>query len=149
MKNTEITLRLANMEDAEELLAWRNDFLTRDGSHTTTAIRLDEHVNWLSATLKNPSRQLFIAMDFGKPVGTVRSDCTDLICELSWTVSPQARGHGVAKNMVALLAKQISTAIRAEVKKTNVASIKVAEFAGMHLEYEENGVLHFKRSAVI
>ncbi|RNA71482.1 N-acetyltransferase [Prosthecochloris sp. ZM_2] len=146
--NEEITLRPATMNDAEMLLEWRNDPETRKASHNTDEVQLDDHISWLSLTLSNPNRKLYVAEENGSPVGTARADFSDNVWELSWTVSPKARGCGVGKRMVAALAKQISEPIRAEVKQGNISSARIAEHAGMEFERETEGVLHFKRAAL-
>lgn len=143
-----IKLRLATMQDAEMLLEWRNDPVTRAASRTTGEIQRRDHVSWLARTLGDPDRKLCLAEENGVPVGTVRSDFSDGVWELSWTVSPLARGRGVAKRMVAVLASQISEPIRAEVKVGNIASARIAEHAGMTLDRETEGVLHYTRAAL-
>ena len=143
-----ITLRLTTIQDADLLLEWRNDPETRKASHNTAEVQRDEHVTWLSRTLSNPNRRLFVAEEDGVPVGTARADLSEGVWELSWTVAPNARGRGVAKRMVALLASQISEPIRAEVKAGNLASVRIAEHAGMKFDREANGVLHYARAAL-
>jgi len=141
-------LRPVTIEDADLLLEWRNDPQTRMASHNTEEVKRDEHISWLTRSLDNPSRRLFIAEEDGVPVGTVRADYSDGVYELSWTVAPNARGRGVGKRMVALLANQITEPIRAEVKVGNEASIRIAEYAGMEYDREDNGVLHYRRAAL-
>jgi RimJ/RimL family protein N-acetyltransferase len=146
--NETIILRSATIQDTDLLLEWRNDPETRRASHNTAEVQRDEHISWLSRTLNNPNRRLFVAEEDGVPVGTVRADLSEGVWELSWTVAPSARGRGVAKRMVALLAHQISDPIRAEVKAGNLASARIAEDAGMKLDREANGVLHYVRAAL-
>ena len=143
-----ITLRSATIQDADFLLEWRNDPATRKASHNTAEVQRDEHVSWLTRTLKNANRRLFVAEENGVPVGTVRADFSEGVWELSWTVAPDARGRGAAKRMVALLAHQISEPIRAELKARNIASARIAEHAGMEFERETDGVLHYRRAAL-
>lgn len=125
--NENIKLRPVTIQDAELLLDWRNDPQTRQASHNTGEIQIEEHISWLESTLNNVNRSLFIAEEKDVPVGTVRSDYSDGVYELSWTVTPFARGRGVGKRMVSILANQISGPIRAEVKSENEASIRIAE----------------------
>ena len=146
--NETITLRPATIEDADILLEWRNDPETRKASHNTAEVQRSDHVSWLSRTLGNPDRRLYVAEENGDPVGTVRTDFADGVWELSWTVSPRARGRGVAKRMVAVLANEISEPIRAEVKTGNTSSVRIAEHAGMVFERESGGILHYKRAAL-
>jgi len=143
-----LELRLATIQDADLLLAWRNNPGTRNASHNTTVVQKKEHISWLTETLSNPTRQLFIAEENCIPVGNVRTDFSDGVYELSWTVDPNARGRGVGKRMVFQLAQQITEPIRAEIKVGNIASVKIAEHAGMVFNREVEGVLHYSREAL-
>lgn len=143
-----LKLRPATIDDADLLFAWRNDALTREASHGTAPVARDEHFAWLTRTLGDPRRKLFVAEVNGVPVGTVRSDFADGVCELSWTVAPSARGRGVGQRMVAQLAAGIAEPIRAEVKAGNAASVRIAVHAGMTFQKEVDGVLHFGRGAL-
>jgi len=140
-----ITLRLATVEDADLLLEWRNDPKTKQASHNTAEVQRDEHLSWLSRTLNSPYRKLLVAEENGAPVGTVRADFAEGVWELSWTVAPNVRGRGVAKQMVVLLASKIPEPIRAEVKAGNTASARIAEYVCMEFDREVDVVLHYKR----
>ena len=146
--NEKITLRPATMEDVDMLLDWRNDPQTRKASHNTSEVIKEEHVAWLSMTLVNTNRKLLVAEEEGVPVGTIRADFSEGVWELSWTVAPHSRGQGVAKQMVALLAHEITEPIRAEVKTENIASARIAEHAGMAFDREVEGVYHYSREAL-
>ena len=138
-------LRPATMDDADALLAWRNDPATRALSHNKANVEPHVHMEWLARSLASPDRRLLIAERTGVPVGTVRADLSNGVYELSWTVAPQARGQGVAKEMVAMAAAQIKETIRAQVLRGNEASVQVALNAGMKLQQEVGGVLYFER----
>lgn len=140
-----LTLRPAALEDADRLLEWRNDPDTRSASHRSAPVLRDEHLAWLATTLADPDRRLYIAEEDGVPVGSVRADLRGGCFELSWTMAPSARGRGVAKRVVALLASRIAEPIWAEVKAGNLASARIAEHAGMRLDREVDGVLHYHR----
>ncbi|MDB5800985.1 MAG: GCN5-like N-acetyltransferase [Rhodocyclales bacterium] len=139
-----ITLRPATLQDAELLLAWRNDPHTRLSSHDTNEITLAQHLAWLNRVLNDVARRLFIAEEAGTPVGSVRADTEpDGTTVLSWTVAPLARGRGVGKRMLVALLEETSGPVRAEVKIGNTASMRIAESAGLSLIHEEHGVLHY------
>lgn len=140
-----INLRLATAEDGELLLKWRNDPETRSASHSTDEIDRDGHFKWFSATLSNPDRMLFIAYQDGSPVGTVRADKSESSTELSWTVAPEARGKGVAKEMVRAASEAVEGDIKAEVKVGNIASLKVAQHIGMAITGESDGVIYLEK----
>jgi len=143
-----IQLRLATKNDAELLFTWRNDIETRRASHNMTPVEPDSHIAWLLDVLEDPHRRLMIAEEKGVPVGTVRADFSLDGWELSWTVSPLARGRGVAKKMVVEIASEIKDPIRAEVKVGNRGSAKIARYAGMHLERKSDGILYFQRDKI-
>ncbi|MBC9933819.1 GNAT family N-acetyltransferase [Chitinophaga qingshengii] len=140
-------LRKVNMEDWPLLLEWRNDIETRNNSHHPEPVAEEDHKRWLNTVLNNPNRHLYIAVDDNEPVGTVRADFEPhtQTYELSWTISPQFRGKGVGKKMVGLLVALLATGakVRAEVKKGNIASAKIAESAGLSFQKEENNILHY------
>jgi RimJ/RimL family protein N-acetyltransferase len=128
-------------------LEWRNNPVTREASHNTSFISEDEHVQWLKKILANENRKLYVAEIDSISVGTVRVDSENIGYELSWSVSPTMRGSGIGKAIVSRLAKEIPESIRAEIKVGNIASIRIAEEAGMVFEREELGVLHYRRNA--
>jgi RimJ/RimL family protein N-acetyltransferase len=146
-------IRSATIDDARLLFDWRDDPVTRRASYDTGELLFDAHVAWLQATLLNPSRKLLVAEEEDVPVGTVRIDRSagDDVVELSWTVSPHARGRGVAKQMVQLVVGAIGgeRTIRAKVKVANRASAKVAQFVGMELVSQADGVLHYVGGAIL
>ena len=148
-RTEQLLLRPATIEDTEMLFKWRNDIDTRMASHTTEEVKLDKHIGWLKATLENKNRQLFVAEENGVAVGTVRADYVNSVYELSWTVSPEDRGKGIGKRIVSLLANKINEPIRAEVKKGNDASSRIAEYSGMKFVREDsNNVLHYQRDEI-
>ncbi len=146
--NENTILRPVTMKDVDILLEWRNDKATREASHNTSLVAKEDHIAWLEKSLKNTNRRLFIAEENDCPVGTARADFDDGVWELSWTVAPKSRGRGVAKRMVFMLAQQFVEPIRAEVKKDNKSSARIAEYVGMVLSREVDGVLHYSRDAL-
>ncbi len=127
------------------LFAWRNDAATRAASLSGEVVEFAAHKAWLEHALENPARRLFIAMNNNAPVGTARADLSDGVWVLSWTVAPEWRGRGIGKLIVAQLMEVFDGAVRAEVKKANIASATIAAAAGFEFAGEEAGVLHYRR----
>ncbi|MDB6036026.1 MAG: immXl [Verrucomicrobiales bacterium] len=117
------------MDDAQRLLDWRNDLLTRAMSKTVGHVEMDTHVAWLTARLERADPQLFIAEVEGEPVGTFRLDDD----EISFTIAPLHRGRGYAKQMLCM-AREMFGSFRAEVKRDNLASARAAAAAGHRVE---------------
>ena len=143
-----MTLRPATLQDVKLLFKWRNDPETRRASHNQEKVGWKEHFSWVARVIDDPNRKLYIAEEDNDPVGSARADLSEGIWELSWTVAPDARGRGVAKRMVAMLANRIAEPIRAEIKAGNMASVRIAEHAGLEFEKEADGVLHYRRAAL-
>ena len=140
-----ISLRKVKFEDWPMLLEWRNDEETRKNSHSTEPVAEASHKTWLNKVLADPNTQLFIAEKNDIPVGTTRADFHEPQNDylLSWTIAPHARGKGIGKLMVKAMADRLNGRIRAEIKSGNVASVKIAEFAGLKLDKIENNLLYF------
>lgn len=139
-----LSLRPVEMADADLLLLWRNDPETRQASHNSDEVMLESHLTWLEASLGFPEqRRLWIAEIDGVAVGTCRADRAENVWELSWTVAPDARGKGVAHQMLSKLVHYFDEPLAAQVKVGNIASIKVAERAGFALDKQEHGVLFY------
>lgn len=119
-----MNLRPATMEDAELLLAWRNDPSTRRASFNASEIDLDTHKAWLTRKV----HLIQVAEVDGVPVGQVRIDEG----EISYSIDAQYRGKGYGKAMVK--AVMGDAPLTARVKTTNVASCVLLEHLGWRLE---------------
>jgi RimJ/RimL family protein N-acetyltransferase len=126
-----ITLRPASFDDADLLLAWRNDPLSRLASRNTALVKQDEHRAWLSRTLASADHRLMIAEEHGGPAGVVRADRIAQGWELSWTVAPEARGRGIGARMLVMFVEQLEGRLIAMIRKDNAASRRMASAAGL------------------
>jgi RimJ/RimL family protein N-acetyltransferase len=143
----DVTLRLATADDADALLAWRNDPQTRAMSIDAAEVTNDQHRAWLAKTIEREDRLLFAAEHAGRAIGSVRLDAHGVACfEVSLTVAPAERGKGYA---VALLraAEAIALArgavrLVAVIKPENTASRRAFEAAGFFgfVDHVERGV---------
>ncbi len=128
-------LRPATRDDAELLLSWYNDPLTRENSRSRDATDSESHTAWLIKSLALPTRKLFIAEVDGMPVGTVRADEDgEGYAEVSYTVAPEARGQGYGRLMVMQFAREqlAGKKLKAEIKKGgNEASEGIAQALGL------------------
>lgn len=138
-------LRQVNFSDWLVLLRWRNDPLTRDNSFSSEEISETSHKEWLLRSLDNPDRKLYILED-KFPVATIRSDFIDNKYFLSWNVAPEHRGHGYGFKLLDLYLCTKSGEFIAEIKPTNIASIKMVEKNGFHLILEEPNKLTYGKN---
>lgn len=130
-----IILRKATMEDAANLLAWRNDPKTRRWSRSSDIVTPAEHHAWLERTLAYPFRSLYVAERDVVPIGTGRLDYEHDQIEVSVTVAPEHRGHGYGEEIVRLLLDSANQHplprwVSAYVKPFNLASLITFQRAG-------------------
>ncbi|WP_054308988.1 GNAT family N-acetyltransferase [Mesorhizobium sp. 1M-11] len=123
-------LRPATIDDAQLLLDWRNEPLTRAMSVNTEPVGWEIHLKWLSARLARSEPGLYICENDGSLCGMVRIDDD----EISYIVDVNFRGKGLATKML-VLARHHFGPKRAKVKRGNEASAKAATAAGHTVEY--------------
>jgi spore coat polysaccharide biosynthesis protein SpsF len=129
-------LRPATADDAQRLLDWRNDPVTRGFSLTGAGVEPGEHAAWLERRLVDPGSRLWIAEVDGVPVGQVRAERLEAgVAEIHLAVAPQARGHGYGAAMVRAAVAAARAQLHAErfaarVLAANAASRRTFERAG-------------------
>jgi RimJ/RimL family protein N-acetyltransferase len=124
-------LRPATKVDAQKLFDWRNDPLTRGNSLNSAPLSWKHHIQWLTASLTSPDRDLLIAECQGKAVGTIRLDYSDIDCQLSWTVAPEWRQRGIGRRMVEMAVRRARIAtLKAEIKMDNEPSLRIVRALG-------------------
>ena len=144
-RKEKMILRLATLADAEILQKWRNDPETGSASLNSEVVLWKEHVRWLEASLKSGTRFVYIAEIKNNPIGTIRTEFSDDFCELSWTIAPEVRGKGFGKEMVTMAVSRVDGAICSKIKKTNIASQRIAMNAGLSYNSEIDGIVHWFR----
>ena len=122
--------------DCELLWEWANDPATRANSFDAEPIPLKRHKDWFHAKLQDPQCSFWIATnaEFGK-IGVVRFDQHDSEAIISVALAPYARGRGCGKKLVSsacdrMFASSEVDLVRALIKPTNKASVRVFEGAG-------------------
>lgn len=128
--------RPARLDDAEALLAWRNDPETRRWSRSHDPIDLETHRRWLAGSLDRDDRLLLVVGDARGPVGTVRWDRDCSGWEVSITVAPERRAEGLALPLLRAgeeelrLRTGVGTPVTAVVHSGNEASARLFARAG-------------------
>ncbi|MDA8715458.1 UDP-2,4-diacetamido-2,4,6-trideoxy-beta-L-altropyranose hydrolase [Flavobacteriales bacterium] len=134
----------ATASDGALLLHWRNDPTTIENSIVTQAVNPEDHHNWLSKILNDASVQLFIVHADKETIGTVRINSTLRDKEISWTIAPNHRGKGYGKTIVNKLVNSLEGTVIAQIKNSNIASKKIAEYAGLKMVSETNDLIKYQ-----
>jgi RimJ/RimL family protein N-acetyltransferase len=150
-----ITQRTATLEDAAQILDWRNNPRARRFSLNTTPISSDEHVRWFSARLKRVILEPFFIFEIeGCLVGMSRLDILPELSfkhEISILVDPEHQGKGIGAQILEMTCCSYTRtnpngSIVAKVHKNNTISQNLFKRAGFDLltssgdffEYEKN-----------
>ena len=137
-----IFLRKALETDCRLYFNWANDSAVRAASFSQDAIEWDDHVDWFNKKLKDEDAELFVCMDFLRPLGQVRVERDEedpVKAYVSYSIDGALRGRGIGKKMLLLAEKEIGAAdngigkLVAKVKPENKASAKVFESLGYEI----------------
>jgi RimJ/RimL family protein N-acetyltransferase len=124
-------IRRAGPSDGLDLLAWRNDPVTRSHARETEVIDEASHLAWFARTLADSRRLLFIGEEEGGKVGMVRFDQkADGGWEISINVAPAMRGRGIGSRLLAAALEGFAgefgaQPLEAYVRSNNPASLAV------------------------
>ncbi|WPZ34933.1 GNAT family N-acetyltransferase [Thalassobaculum sp. OXR-137] len=144
-----ITLRPATADDSEDLLAWRNDPLTRANSRSGEPVTHEAHAAWMSRVAADANRHVWIALEGEAKVGSTSALLhEDGSVEISLTVAPEERGRRLASVLVTGAVAEVKALwpdarIRSEIKEGNTASRKAFEACGFEQVEERDGLLHY------
>ncbi len=150
MNNKKIFFRFAVKEDLEDVFNWRNDEITRKYSFNSSELNLDEHKTWYFSSLKNPNRNIFIALDeHNAKIGQIRFDRQDNFAIISIVIAPQFRGQGYGTltiiNSCEFYFNNLDVDfLVAKIKSENKASINVFEKAGFEFFSDNDGQLEYR-----
>jgi RimJ/RimL family protein N-acetyltransferase len=131
-----LALRPAGPDDADLLLALRNDPAARAASFHTGEIEPGEHLAWLERRLADQGTRIYVAELDGTPVGQARVDTVgEGVGEISVALAAAHRGRGLGRALVAAAtvraAAELGLArVEAAVKLTNEASERAFRAAG-------------------
>jgi RimJ/RimL family protein N-acetyltransferase len=97
-----IRLRPATLQDADILLSWANDPITRAAGFHHDRIDPVTHRRWLAERLSSPHGRLYVGLDDDdRPVGQLRLDAgPDGRVEIGIAVAPTERGGGIGHDLL-------------------------------------------------
>ncbi len=100
-----LALRVATLQDATALYAWRNALETRQHSGDGQTFSLEQHVQWMRVVLVDPARRLWIASTTAGPIGVLRFDSfpqgATTSAEISLYRVPGRLGKGWGRALIA------------------------------------------------
>ena len=138
-----LNLREASMEDALDILKWRNDEKSREGSFSKEIINIPQHLEWYKKKINDPSCHLFILTDGSDKLGHIRLDVKGDIAEISYMIAPAHRGRGLGKEILRLVESATPSAIK------TLLAFTLPGNAGSRKCFVDNAYLEFTAGDVI
>jgi len=134
-----ILYRIANLDDSDLVLNWRNDPMVRKNSRDRSVVSAETHNSWFVDRIRKcVTEPIYIFSQDNHEVGFTRLDLIDSETgkfEVSIAVRSEMRGKGygsIILSMTVDAARQMTNAreITGNVRKDNYASIKLFERSG-------------------
>jgi RimJ/RimL family protein N-acetyltransferase len=141
-------LRRATVDDASDVLAWRNDPESIAASKTPKPVDRADHLQWFQRAIGDPNRLILVGEEDSQKIGMVRFDHRPDHWLVSINLAPSARGKGYGRKALsgaidALRAEVGQCRIVAEVKSDNTPSLRLFEALGFVRQGEQEGFQSF------
>ncbi len=143
----------ATMGDADRLLAWANDPITRSNSFNPDRIDPESHVSWLRRVVDDENSMLLIAEYGDQPIGQMRFDEEEGQVLVSVGLAVEARGRSLGAPLILAGVRAARTrwptlSMVARIKVDNTASIRAFRVGGFsHARPDEgDGVIELRYS---
>lgn len=149
-KHNILQFKKAGKADADILFNWINDEEVRVQSLSKNNISYSEHTSWFSKKLADKNCYLYIIYKSNSAVGMIRFDINDNNCMISYLVDKSERGKGMGALIIQEGIKHFKEdsnfkgCLKATVRSTNIASLKIFERAGFEKENIKEDLVFFK-----
>jgi spore coat polysaccharide biosynthesis protein SpsF len=140
-------LRKATIDDAMDILAWRNDPQTRAASFNKEEIDPESHIKWFRGKLNDEDCELFILTAGQDKLGHIRVDISGSTGTISYMINPEHRGKGYGTEIIRLLDTAVDkkvSVLSAFVEKENTASQKCFEKNGYNRSEDGDAIKYTK-----
>lgn len=136
-----LAVRQASIEDAIDVLRWRNDPLVRAMSRHHAHISEDAHMVWYESALSDPNRILLIGTLGNRKIGIVRFDLRHAFSwEVSIALAKNMRGKGLGRPFLEIalewikMSRSQATSVLAVIRFDNESSLRLFESLGFRTE---------------
>ena len=144
LRSMDIGIRSATMGDADRLLSWANDPVTRSNSFNPNPIEPAGHLSWLRRVVDDEDSLLLIGEYADDPIGQMRFDRTDGETLVSVGLAPGARGQSLGAPLILAGVRAARTrwpgvSILARIKVDNTASVRAFRVGGFSHARQDEG----------
>jgi RimJ/RimL family protein N-acetyltransferase len=141
---TRVVVRPASGADALDVLAWRNDPVTRAMARNQDEVDTAAHLAWFGKALADPRRTFLIGEVDGEKIGMVRFDRGEET-EVSINLDPAHRSRGLSYPLLMAGLAYVGGDVWAEIRPENTASLRLFERAGFEFSEIRGGLRRYLR----
>lgn len=134
--------KVKSLKNSEAIYRINNDKLTRKNSANTKKFSYQTHLNWLKKSLKNKREFITLIILKKKIVGLIREKKIYNKPYLSWALDKKYRGKRIGKHMLKKYVNKNKKKYVAKIRRNNLPSIKICEYAGFK-KFRENSKFRF------
>lgn len=134
--NSQLSLRIASIDDAKLYFEWANDYEVRINSFNNLEIEWKNHFNWFKDKLNDHNSKLLVLTLNDIPIGQLRLDKEDEFWLIDYSIDKLHRGKGFGSKMISILLTKNIRPIKAIVRCSNLGSLRVFEKNGFEIREE-------------
>lgn len=127
-------LRKIELKDSSLLFGWVNDSSTRENSFNSKTIKPEEHQIYIQNMLGSQTKNQYILEIDNVPIGTIKDNILEDCIEISYALSPLARGKKLSSILMNLYLVNKTGKFLCKIKTNNIPSIKMVERCGFILD---------------
>ena len=141
-----ISIRDVKKEDEDLLFYWRNDPEVRASAFNTNKINLENHRKWFTNKLSDEKCKIYIFESFGEyPIGQVRLELLNEKWMIDFSIDSSYRGLGLGEKIInEIVNLENEKDLFAQVKKKNIASVKIFEKQNFSIKSIEKQKINFE-----
>jgi RimJ/RimL family protein N-acetyltransferase len=143
LRSMDVGIRPATMADADRLLSWANDPVTRSNSFSSDPIDPIDHVSWLRRVIDDVDSLLLIGEYAGRPIGQIRFDREEGRLVVSVGLGAGSRGQSLGAPLILAGVRAAQARwpvpVLARIKADNAASIRAFSVGGFGHESQDEG----------
>lgn len=149
----EFEIKLAQIEDMEDIFNLSNDNLVRENSFNQEKILWENHQNWYKNKINDKNCIFYVVKDLNNSIiAQIRFDKNNCEADISISISPEFRGKGYGKKFLKQVSEKVIQEnnikkINAYVKIENEASKIIFEKAGYILKEKDSEKLRYEFNA--
>ena len=134
--------KINNDKFTKTIFEINNDPFVRKYSVNSKRFSFEKHSKWLKKVLNEKKETIFLVIKKKIIIGLIRLKVKKNKNYLSWSVKRSHRGKNYGKKMLKMYVDINKKKYFAKIKKNNIPSIKICEYAGFK-KFRENSKFRF------